>query len=122
MENQRHPGVHFVAGLALIAGGVLLTLDNLGWIHGISVFSLWPLMPLGVGAQMIVNPQKAGQRRDGAWVVLVGAFFLESNLGLTGLGWSALLPVFIIVVGLMLIWQGTAGREKGHILENRNGA
>jgi hypothetical protein len=115
----------FPAGaIWLIALGSIFLIGNAGIFHGFPVQRLVPFFLIGLGIWLFVHKMTdtgTGLADDGTpayrlrlfralrgsiWVLLVGVMFLLSTFNI--LSWGHSWPLFIIVAGLMTIFERTA--------------
>ena len=93
--------VGLVWGALIVAAGVALLLDHLGFITIGSLWRFWPMILVFFGVGHLFT---ASNRVWGLILIAVGAVFQLNNLGFTRIGIGDLWPVAIIAVGLVLIW------------------
>ena len=93
--------VGLVWGALIVAAGVALLLDHMGFIVLGSLFRLWPMILIFFGVGHLFT---ASNRAFGVILIVVGTIFLLNNLGITHLRFSDMWPLAIIAVGLILIW------------------
>ncbi len=115
----------FPAGaLWLIGLGVIFLIGNAGLFHGFPVHKLVPFFLIGLGVWLFIHKMTNtgatladdgtalyrmrlfSALRGSVWVVLVGVMFLLSTFGI--LSWGRSWPLFIIVAGLMTVFERTA--------------
>jgi hypothetical protein len=120
-----YSGNRFPAGAVWLIGlGVLFLIGNAGIFHGFPIHRLLPFFLIGLGVWIFVHKMTltgASMADDGTtlyrmrlfsalrgsvWVVLVGVMFLLSTFGI--LSWGRSWPLFIIVAGLMTVFERTA--------------
>ncbi len=102
-RQERAPMRHLVFGLMLIVGGILLTLNG----HGIEyVFGLWPLVPVGLGVDRILNACCTHRRRAGTWLLAIGSW-LSLN-AFTTLGYRDTWPLLLLAVGVLIMWEAVS--------------
>jgi hypothetical protein len=95
-----------VLGLAVMLAGVVLALDNLGFLDAGSILRYWPLALIAVGITKLVGRTCY---RSGAFVwIAVGAALLGLNLGLLSFPRVAALLLFLI--GARIAWKALAPR------------
>ncbi len=104
----------------LIALGAIFLIGNSGMFHGYPIHWLVPLLLIGVGVwQFVRKMTETGPLADdgtaaykyrlfhalrGAiWIILIGVLFLLDNAHI--LSWGRSWPLFIIVAGLMAMFQ-----------------
>jgi hypothetical protein len=109
-----------VFGLALVALGLLWTLQNLDVPGANEVLRWWPALLLVYGFVRFTGLD--GTRRVGSGVLfmLVGGWMLAREFGLVHFSIFRLWPVWLIVVGAMLVWRSTQGPLSGHDASDRS--
>lgn len=102
-----------VAGLVVLTVGILLLVDRLGpWeIYGWT--RLWPLIVIAVGLSRFVGEDDAGRRGSGAFLVLLGVWFLINTFEIFGLDWDESWPLLLILIGLGRFAFPRGGRARG---------
>ncbi|WP_138494089.1 cell wall-active antibiotics response protein LiaF [Paenibacillus pinistramenti] len=102
-----------VGGLMLLAAGVLLLLNMLGYIElslGELFATFWPVFVLLAGLSQIANSARNGGAIFGGLVVtVVGGFFLARNLNLVDMSagefFKYAVPVVLIAAGLSVMFR-----------------
>ncbi len=98
-------------GLGIIIVGVLMLLENMGYIYNINFWSLWPVFPILIGVSLLFKP-KPYQRVASGWIlIIVGGMFLGNNLDLFRFGFGDIWPLFLVLAGLAIIRHAMKGRE-----------
>lgn len=94
-----------VIGVALIAAGVLFTLDNFGVVEIGRLWHYWPLVLVLVGVTKLLS------RSFLAAVLLItaGGLFLARNLGVLHFRPSYLLPLIFVFIGLRIVFGQRPG-------------
>jgi predicted membrane protein len=93
--------VGLVWGALIVAAGVALLLDHLGFITIGSLLRFWPMILIFFGVGHLFT------RSNRAWgliLIAVGTVLQLNVLGITRLGFADLWPIAIIAVGVVLIW------------------
>lgn len=93
--------VGLVWGALIVAAGVALLLDHMGFIHIGSLFRFWPMILIFFGVGHLFT---RSNRAWGVILVAIGAIFQLNTLGITRMGFADLWPLAIIAVGLVLMW------------------
>lgn len=96
-----------VLGVAVIAVGVLFTLQNLGLVNAAALLRLWPVVLLALGIVYLTNGRWIGAF---AWLT-VGSLLLLNNLDVTDIDIFQLWPLILIVVGLNIV-RKALGRSR----------
>lgn len=93
--------VGLVWGALIVAAGVALLLDHMGFIYIGSLFRFWPMILIffGIG-HLFTNSSRAW----GAILLVTGVVLQLNNLGITHLRFADMWPIAIIAVGLLLMW------------------
>ena len=115
MDHHRRDGLgrrdasrftpRMVFGLAVMAVGLLLLLDNAGLVDARDYWRWWPVLLIAVGLAKVVEAP-GGAPRGGLGLALVGALLLLSNLGL--LRFRQVWPILLLLVGGSLVWRSFA--------------
>ncbi len=89
---------HVTFGVVLVAAGVILALHNLDIFH---VVSLWPLLLIGLGLSRIIAGCCGHARKSGAWLLVIGTWFLlnQQHILRYGDSWS----ILIVGVGVLIV-------------------
>ena len=103
---------HTAIGVSLALLGVVLTLDNLGFVEAGTVIRFWPLIPMLVGAAYIVQGREAREWAIGTAWLAGGTAFLLKNLGVFPFRLTDFLPLLLVALGLKVIFQ-RQGRGDG---------
>jgi predicted membrane protein len=93
--------VGLVWGALIVAAGVALLLDHMGFIAIGSLFRFWPMILIFFGVGHLFTPSN---RTWGGILIVVGAVFQLNSLGITHLRFADMWPLAIIAVGLILMW------------------
>ncbi len=94
-----------VAGAVLVGVGVALqlwTLDLLD-IEWKTVFRFWPIVLIGVGAQVLFRGRGRENLVGGGVLLTLGAYFLASNFDLISLSLFELWPIAVILAGVAML-------------------
>jgi hypothetical protein len=94
---------HTAIGVSLALLGVVLTLDNLGFVDAEAVMRFWPLIPMLVGAAYVVQGRELREWVIGAGWMAIGTAFLLRNLGVFRFRLSDFLPLILVALGMKVI-------------------
>jgi hypothetical protein len=102
MTERRAPEItpHTAIGVSLALLGVVLTLDNLGFVNAQAVFRYWPLVPMLVGAAYVVQGREMRDWIIGAGWMAAGTAFLLRNLDVFHFRLSDFLPLILVAIGV----------------------
>jgi hypothetical protein len=111
-------GSGLVTGLFLLLIGVLLILENFGYISIGHVLRLWPVIIIAIGLGRILSRVPFGMRLEGAFWILAGCVLLASTLMMIPIGvW----PLLFIFVGLLIVGHAARGRARWQESKKNNG-
>jgi len=116
------PGItpQLILGLAIVAVGVLFTLDNLGWIESRGYWSYWPVLLIILGLAKACQSAGSPGRLIGAFLAVFGVLLLLGNLEVIAFDFRRYWPLILVLIGGGLVWQalgrrGRAGRQGASI-------
>jgi predicted membrane protein len=94
-------------GAFLVLMGLLLALDQLGWVQADHLMRFWPVLVVLYGLTIL---QRGGRGMVvGSIVVLIGAWLLLNTLHvLILMPWQFLWPLILVVVGARILMRGGA--------------
>jgi predicted membrane protein len=108
-----HLGRHGTSGLfwgaLLVLGGVALLLDHMGILSMDRLWRFWPLLLICAG---IPNVMTRERRMWGIIMITGGALLQLNELGIWHLRWNDIWPIFLIAVGLILMWGAIEARKR----------
>jgi predicted membrane protein len=100
--NSESSRVGLVWGALIVAAGIALLLDHLGFVAIGSLLRFWPMILIFFGVGHLFTPSN---RAWGGILIVVGAVFQLNALGITHVHFADLWPLAIIAVGLILMWS-----------------
>ena len=97
----------FLIGAFLVLIGVLLALEQLGWVEAYHLMRFWPVLVVLYGLMIL---QRGGRGVVvGSFVVLIGGWLLLNTLHLLYLEpWQFLWPLILVVVGARILMRSRA--------------
>jgi predicted membrane protein len=98
-------------GFAVMAIGLLLTLDNLGIVESHNFWRYWPVLLIVGGSLRAMESQREQRKPEGIGMLVLGVLFLVHNLGL--LHFKQLWPIFLLLLGGSMVWKAYKGRGTG---------
>ncbi|MGH8220096.1 MAG: LiaF transmembrane domain-containing protein [Steroidobacteraceae bacterium] len=106
LERRPHPLGVIIVGLVVIAFGLSLLADNLGWSDAHEFFrSAWPLLLVLAGAGIVLQ-HRQGRGFWGIALILAGLWsFADQQHWLRVNFWAVFGPTLIVLVGASLIWR-----------------
>ena len=105
MLDTRHPSRHLIIGVVILFLGIILLLDQLGFLEADKIFLFWPLILIYFGVIKMQTRRNPTGAFWGAFLVLLGISFQLEELGLSHIRFGTIWPVFLICVGILLILQ-----------------
>lgn len=108
-DGIRRNGPRLFLGLIVIAVGVLFTLDKLGYVNAGELWEYWPVFLIAIGLGRVVQPRATHGRGFGVVLIVIGAWFLLSNLDVIDYRIGDFWPVLLVVFGLMMVWRAVSG-------------
>lgn len=103
-----------IFGLAIMAWGLILTLDNFGLIDAGRYWRLWPLLLIAIGVARLAESVRSGFRMSGFVLVLIGIALLLHNLDVVRL--KQIWPLILFVFGGGIVWKALGPKGRGHDL------
>jgi predicted membrane protein len=107
--RHHHARSGVVGGVALLAIGAILLLQQNGVINFSDVWRLWPLA-LVIGGLVRMTQYGARSRVMGAVLILLGGILEAAEFNLIPYTIWELWPLGIIAIGLVLLWQSLQPR------------
>ena len=92
-----------LAGIGILALGVLWTLDNLDVIETSRLTEWWPAILIAIGLVRLLDPTK--NRFASVLFILLGTVWLLDSLDIADVDIGDLIPLGIAVIGGKLIWD-----------------
>ena len=92
-------------GLALIAFGVAIFLDQMDLVDIRGLWHYWPLLLVIAGVNKMIGYPTAKDFTSGLWSVLIGLWIFAVFEGMAGLTWRNSWPFVIIVTGVTMILE-----------------
>jgi predicted membrane protein len=102
-----------IFGLAIMALGLLFTLENLGILDADTYLRFWPVILIFVGVVKLLDCWPRGGGCTGAFFfIAVGAGLLMSNLG--WLSFDTLFPMILVAIGALIVYRAVVrpGRRR----------
>lgn len=114
MTPGRHQGRGSFIAVFLIVAGALMFLDNLGFIPNIRPY--WPLAITVYGVWQLLRPNRPCPVAISLFAIAAGLLLTAGNLGHLHFGIGSLWPLFLIALGLSMLFGRKArpNRWKHH--------
>jgi predicted membrane protein len=113
METRRNLGPvspRLILGLAVMAWGLMLTLDNFGVIDARQYWKLWPVALIALGLARLVESARSGFCVSGGFLVFLGLALLLHNLEVVTL--RQVWPLILFVLGGAIVWKAVGPRAR----------
>jgi len=96
-----------VLGTALVAWGLVLTVDRTGLADVRHAGAMWPALIIALGVGKIVASESRRGRRSGMWLLMIGFWlgFTEYTI----FGYHDTWPLLLAGAGVMVVWDVLAG-------------
>jgi hypothetical protein len=117
----RGPGVspQLLIGLLVIAVGVLMTLDKLGFVRAADYVRFWPAGLIAIGGLKVFYARHGGPGAAGGILfAAVGAWLLLDDLALVHLDLRDVWPALLVIGGGYLVWQAMARPGPGAVADD----
>ena len=109
-----------IFGLVLVACGLMWTLDNFG-VPGVADFMRWwPAALVVYGLVRVTGLDGTRRVVSGVLFTLIGGYMIAREFGLVHGSLFGLWPVWLIVVGSVLVWRSIRGPSAGHDPSDRS--
>jgi predicted membrane protein len=108
-ESIREGAPRVALGLVVIAVGVLFTLDKLGSVDAGEFWEYWPVLLIAVGIGRVAQPRGTQGRGFGVVLMVLGTWFLLSNLDLIHYSFGDVWPILVVLLGIMMVWRAITG-------------
>ena len=111
-EQAQRSSTRLVAGVAVMALGVLFTLDNIGIVQAREVLRWWPLLLVFLGVARVTGYGRSRSRPvSGSILIVGGSLILLSNLGAMHVKASGIFPLILVFLGVAIIRGGYWGNR-----------
>src|SRR5262245_34261900 len=113
LGGQYKPGLtgRLLVGLAMMAFGILWTLDNLGIMESGPILRWWPLVIVAVGVTKLLGIGTCRNAVAGALVTLVGGWLLAEQLDLIHMSVFSLWPLMLVAFGVVILTRSARPRD-----------
>jgi predicted membrane protein len=108
-ESIREGAPRVALGLVVIAVGVLFTLDKLGSVDAGEFWEYWPVLLIAVGIGRVLQPRGTQGRGFGVVLMVLGTWFLLSNLDVIHYSFGDVWPILVVLLGIMMVWRAITG-------------
>ncbi|MBV8549774.1 MAG: hypothetical protein JOY54_00635 [Acidobacteriaceae bacterium] len=115
-KRRKHRSPPLFAAIFLIAAGVLLFLNSLGWLPVRNIWDFWPLIFVWMGLGRLLNAHEPAGRAFGIFFVCVGALILLFTLHVLSIttrndSWAPAL--LFILLGFALLFKTLERNARG---------
>jgi hypothetical protein len=110
-SRRRPPTAGIIFAVLMIAAGVLLFLDNLGFYHVYNIWRLWPVALIAVGISKMFESRGTGGLVWSCLVTAAGVIFLLDNLGVWHVSWNLIWPLALVGAGLSMLFHAMEQKD-----------
>lgn len=104
-----------LSGLVIVTVGTVLLLDQFGYLDARVLWHFWPVIFIIAGIAKLTSSNYANPRIWGGFLILFGVILTLHEFGRFPVGIGHLWPLFIIVAGLLLMWQAYEAKHDANI-------
>jgi hypothetical protein len=107
-DGQRNDPGRIAWGTVLIVFGLLLLAERQDLVRFHFGAQFWPFVLIALGvAKLAERPDPAVGRphRSGGWLIFVGLWGLVTDMHVGGLNYRNSWPIFVIGVGVAIVWR-----------------
>jgi len=97
-----------IVGLAVIAAGILFTLDNLDLVDSWTYLRFWPAILIVIG---VLNYLQGRGRVGSVIFIAIGTWLLLNTLDIVDLDLGDLFPLVLVAIGVHLVWRSVRPRQ-----------
>jgi predicted membrane protein len=109
--NNRSVTPKFIIGVCLVLMGVVLALDQLGFVQAHHVLRFWPAALIVVGLVMLQRGERHSALRA-LVLIVVGGWLLLNTLGLVSLDiWEFVWPLLLVFIGARIMMRSQCRRS-----------
>ena len=94
-----------ILGLAIVAAGLLFTLDNLHILHARAYVHFWPTVFIVIGIAHLAQGRTSGGKMGGLIWIAIGVVLMGSQNGWWHVRIRDLGPIVLVFFGGRIIWQ-----------------
>lgn len=111
IRRERSVASHALVGLILITLGVLFLLGNMGYLQVRELLRFWPVLFMAMGVlRLLESRDRHTVVVSLLWIMTAFAFLLQS-LGIINIDFEELWPIFLVAMGLLMLWRSFAGKR-----------
>jgi predicted membrane protein len=108
-----------ILGLLIVAFGVALTADNLGYAEVGDLLSYWPLLIVAFGLARLLRTDTTSSRTSGVLMVVVGAWLSAARIFNLPMDFEDWWPVILIGIGGLILFRAMRGGGGDGQVESR---
>jgi hypothetical protein len=102
--------MRLLPGIVLVSIGALFLLDNLHILIFQEWVNYWPVIVIVIGIVKLVDSTRQEGRIAGGILTGVGTVLLAERLGYLYMSWGAVWPLFLIGIGIFLLFHRLSAR------------
>jgi LiaF transmembrane domain len=109
-----------VLGLLVVAFGLTLTAENMGFVRAGDVWRFWPLALVAIGAAKLLQTGQRSGQVFGVVLILVGLSISADEFWAIRIDISRYWPLALVALGLLIVSRAWRGPQAGGGLDARN--
>lgn len=98
-----------ILGLLIVAFGVILTADNLGYADAGDLLRYWPLLLVAFGLARVLRSDCTSGRASGVVMIVVGLWLSAENVFGFPVDFERWWPLFLVAVGFLIVLRAMRG-------------
>lgn len=100
-------------GMLIVALGLILTADNLGWVDADRLLQLWPLIFVAVGVAKVTQSDTTSGRIFGGVLILLGTVMTIDEVWSVEVDIARWWPLALVAVGGFIVYRAMRGGDTG---------
>ncbi|MEZ5315858.1 MAG: DUF5668 domain-containing protein [Vicinamibacterales bacterium] len=111
-RSPLHVTPQVILGLLVVAFGLTLTAENLGWVDAGDVWRYWPLALVALGIAKLLQRGQRSSQVFGVVLILVGLSISVDRFWAIRIDLSRYWPLILVAIGVLIVsraWQGPHG-------------
>lgn len=100
-----------ILGLVIVAFGVALTADNLGYAEVGDLLRYWPLLLVAFGLARVLRSDGTSSRVSGGVMILIGLWLSADNVFGLPVDFERWWPLFLVAMGALIVMRAMGGAK-----------
>ncbi|MEN8223598.1 MAG: DUF5668 domain-containing protein [Acidobacteriota bacterium] len=104
-----------IAGILIIAAGIVLLMGTLGYDLDIDLFDFWPLILIAIGVKIMASHHDSKDILWGFFLMTIGVLLQLNKLDYIDINFHDIWPLILIYIGIQIMISGGRHRSRtGH--------